>query len=173
MQSGRVMPIGSGLHATSYQLPQPLPSPSVATQMLCSSLKAFAFQELATATAEFSPDRCIERNDQRSVYSAWIQADSRLPVDPEAGQIHVAVVRLSAADGLKVSTAINMEAAQREREREREREPQRPTKKTERDRDTQRERDTHTHTHRDPQRERERERESGTESMVLVPTQIC
>jgi hypothetical protein len=95
--------------------------------MLCPSLKAFAFQELASATAEFSPDRCIERNDQGSVYSAWIQADSRLPVDPEAGQIHVAVVRLSAADGLKVRTAINMEAAQRDREREREnhRDPQR------------------------------------------------
>ncbi len=117
MQSGRVMPIGSGLHATSYQLPQPLPSPSVATQMLCPSLKAFAFQELDSATAEFSPERCIERNDQGSVYSAWIQADSRLRVDPEAGPIHVAVVRLSAADGLKVSTGINMEAAQRERER--------------------------------------------------------
>jgi hypothetical protein len=40
-----------------------------------------------------------------------------LRVDPEAGPIHVAVVRLSAADGLKVSTGINMEAAQRERER--------------------------------------------------------
>jgi hypothetical protein len=86
--------------------------------MLCPSLKAFDFQELASATAEFSPDRCIERNDQGSVYSAWIQADSRLPVDPEAGQIHVAVVRLSAADGLKVRNAINMEAAQRERERD-------------------------------------------------------
>jgi hypothetical protein len=67
-----------------------------------------------------------------------------LPVDPEAGPIHVAVVRLSAADGLKVSTAINMEAA--EREREREREP-----------DTHKEhRERHTQTHRDPQRERER-----------------
>jgi hypothetical protein len=122
--------------------------------MLCPNLKAFAFQELASATAEFSPDRCIERNDQGSVYSAWIQADSRLPVDPEAGQIHVAVVRLS-ADGLKVRTAINMEAA--EREREREREPQRPTKKS----------------GRDTERDRERERHTHTQSMFLVPTRIC
>jgi hypothetical protein len=115
--------------------------------MLCPSLKAFAFQELASATAEFSPDRCIERNDQGSVYSAWIQADSRLPVDPEAGPIHVAVVRLSAADGLKVSTAINMEAAQRERENHRD--PQRT------------QRDTHTPTEIHKERERERHREYG------------
>jgi hypothetical protein len=115
--------------------------------MLCPSLKAFAFQELASATAEFSPDRCIERNDQGSVYSAWIQADSRLPVDPEAGPIHVAVVRLSAADGLMVSTAINMEAAQRERENHRD--PQRT------------QRDTHTPTEIHKERERERHREYG------------
>jgi hypothetical protein len=124
--------------------------------MLCPSLKAFAFQELASATAEFSPDRCIERNDQGSVYSAWIQADSRLPVDPEAGPIHVAVVRLSAADGLKVSTAINMEAAQRERERER---------TTETDKEH---RERHTQTHKERERERHREYGFGANPDLLT-----